>query len=382
MRPLSLPCAPSILGLSALVAVGCTVPGPVDEAAALEVVYDQQGTPAFAGQALVIQSCGAGGFCHREEREGLNPEDRFNAPAGLNFDLSLATTSREVAEPEILRQRAHQSSMLDNAVLVWDQVSSRHMPPEGEAGDDYAAQVERLGIRYDRFSDAGDPTPLPGIDTEEGLEIFRNWLAAGGPVVERTEDFNRIGDVTGLEEGFVAPACSRECVEPTFESIYRIVIRPTCTSSRCHDSDEPAAELDMRFAEVTATDPAAFETELAVVTGQAWSRLLVDGSLSSAEQCSGEGLPMVEADNAMGSILYRKLFFASDDSSQCGSRMPLSGTPLNEQRLCAVRTWIDCGACAPDDDTCDACVDAGRAACGVTAAGECADVTTCSNRLP
>lgn len=357
------------------------MPGPRDVDLAREVVYDQQGTPAYAGQALVIQSCGAGGFCHREEREGLDPVDRFNAPQGLNFDVSLATTTREVAEDELLRQRANQEQMVALWLLVWDQVSGGHMPPGGAAGEEYAAQVERLGIRYDRFDDAGVPSPLPGLDTEEGLEIFRNWLSVGAPVVERTEAFDGIADVTGLDAGDVVPACNRECVEPTFESIYRIVVRPTCTASRCHDSDEPAAALDLRFREISNADPATFETELAAVTGDAWSRLLEDGSLSPSEQCSGEGLPMVEASDAMRSIFYRKLFFASDDTSQCGSRMPLSGTPLNDQRLCAVRTWIDCGACAPDDDSCDACIDAGRAACGVTAAGECTEQAVCSNNL-
>jgi hypothetical protein len=40
--------------------------------------------------------------------------------------------------------------------------------------------------------------------------------------------------------------------------------------------------------------------------------------------------------------------------------MPLSGSALTEQRLCAIREWIECGACAEargaSDNACADCI--------------------------
>ena len=49
---------------------------------------------------------------------------------------------------------------------------------------------------YSRLdSVTGETTPLPGLDTEEGREILRNWLSCRVPVVERTEPMERDGHV-------------------------------------------------------------------------------------------------------------------------------------------------------------------------------------------
>ena len=56
--------------LVVLVSFGCAPElGEGDVESAREVVYDQRGLPAFAGQAIMIQSCGAGGHCHSPEIE-------------------------------------------------------------------------------------------------------------------------------------------------------------------------------------------------------------------------------------------------------------------------------------------------------------------------
>ena len=79
-----------ILGSLALAAplAGCSRElGSCDELASRGLVWDEGGVPAYAGQALMIASCGHGAFCHAE---GIAPEDRFGAPMGLDYDLRLA----------------------------------------------------------------------------------------------------------------------------------------------------------------------------------------------------------------------------------------------------------------------------------------------------
>src|SRR5690606_9257287 len=97
---------------------------------------DAKGVPAYAGQALVIQSCGAGGFCHAGEIE--DPAYHYGAPAGLTFDLTLEATTTEVTHEEAARLTADHNRVKDMARAIWGQVVSGAMPPGGAAGADYS----------------------------------------------------------------------------------------------------------------------------------------------------------------------------------------------------------------------------------------------------
>lgn len=351
--------------------------GVPDEEAARELVYDREGVPAFAGQALVIQSCGAGGFCHSDDVVQLS--DRFGAPAGLGFDLTLASTTVEVELDRAARLRSHTARVIQNSGWVWEQVASGRMPPDGEAGERYR---QATGIEYTRFDDAGAPIgPLPGLDTEEGRAILRNWLAMGDelPVVERTHPPLSTRD---LQVGVVVPICERNCVDPTFESIYEQILIPSCARSRCHDSSEPAADLTLSGPIDGATGR---EARLAVMS-TVLSSLTTGQAMDT--QCRGRAL--LVAGDPLRSLLYQKVSLSSQDV--CGSRMPLAGNPLSDQRLCAIREWIACGACGPGDASCDACIATARETCGVAAPfdpmtgfAQCEQVTPCANhpdRLP
>ena len=370
----------SLVGLSFLAACDPSV-GPADEDAALEVVYDQDGLPAFAGQALAIQSCGAGGFCHAD---GIEPIDRFGAPNGLGFDLRVASTTVEIEEEAVARLTAHQNNMLHNRGLVWGQVSSLNMPPGGPVGEEYRASV--AGLVYERFDDDGEAVgALPSLDSEEGREIFRNWLAARVPVVERTQ--RRIDRRDDLLIGYVVPVCERTCVDPTWESIYVQIIEPSCARSRCHDNTEPASDLDL-FADLTPPPPQSMLTpeqlhaRLAPILVGDEDREGIIGANAVGSQCRPEGWSIVVPNEPEMSLLYAKVAAASGDDI-CGGKMPLSGNPLTEQRLCAIREWIACGACAPGDTSCDACTETARATCGVAAPFDLAQGTaTCAVQQP
>ncbi|RLB52557.1 MAG: hypothetical protein DRJ42_14495 [Deltaproteobacteria bacterium] len=138
--------------------------GQCDEDVGRFVVYtdDDQGLPAYAGQALVNRSCGTGAFCHSE-----SASDRFGAPHGMDFDLSLAGDAEST---ERLRRDQAEVFRLQRHILR--AVDAETMPP-GAIG----AEVESAGPIY---------RDLPDLHTPEGRETLRNWLACGAPVVERT----------------------------------------------------------------------------------------------------------------------------------------------------------------------------------------------------
>lgn len=164
-----------------------------DLAKALYYTAEDAAQPAYAGQALVISSCGSGSFCHAPAAVG---EDRYGVPAELDFDLTLAETLEQTQ-----RLRRDIARVRDLRGSIWQQVHEEWMPP-GQAGDDVLA----LGVRF---------SGLPSIDSAEGKDALRNWLACGAPIVERTtprpDGFVAVGDVVPALacEG---AACGGECV--------------------------------------------------------------------------------------------------------------------------------------------------------------------------
>lgn len=365
-----------------LLMLGCSTDlGEGDPDAAREVVYDQRGVPAYAGQALIIESCGAGGFCHAE---GISAADRFGAPAGLNFDLTLATTTGEPALEETQRLADDQRRILEMKGEVWEQVVSGLMPPKGEVGRLYHEAVGPggLDVRYDRVSDDGTTfTDLPGLETEEGREILRNWLAAGAPVIERT-----VGRTDGTSVGDVSRICARTCVDTGWESIYTQVIRPSCALSACHGHEQPQGGLDL-LGEASLSDPPTPQGAASV------RERLLEAEVFSPQCVQLGQSTMLAPGDPDGSLFYTKLDPPSAQAL-CGARMPAAGSPLNEQELCAIRAWIECGACAesPDESapesSCARCLHDARERCGVagafdaeTGVASCAEAPSCKNVL-
>ncbi len=170
--------------------------GPCDEDAAREVVYDEDGPPAFAGQAQLERSC-ASGVCHTE-----GATERFGAPIGVDYDLPLASTTIEVAEERVALLDRRQRYVFRTAGTIWTVASSETHPR--------APMLLTGPPSYTRYDADGQPIgSLPSIDTDEGdtdegKEILRDWLACGAPVVERTEP--RVDGMSSVV-GFTVPAC-------------------------------------------------------------------------------------------------------------------------------------------------------------------------------
>lgn len=152
-------------------------PEACDPFAARAIVHDRNGLPFFAGQALVLGTCSGGGaFCHVS-----NAADRIGAPATLDFGLiPITDPARYDAEIDV-RADVH-AMVLAQRNAMWGQIVSGAMPPgvEGEAN---------IVREYGYVTDPLDPDTdvlLADLDTPEGQEIVRNWLACGAPFIERT----------------------------------------------------------------------------------------------------------------------------------------------------------------------------------------------------
>ncbi len=190
------------LGLAGFLGLlsGCaeTDLGPCDEAAARRVVHDERGYPYYAGQALVHASCGQAAFCHSAAAEEKN---RWGVPAGLDFDMDLASVDPTGGPPTAAETRLRERlatgrrNVRDWGGAFYDSVESGWMPPYGRA------TVEALG-GISRYWYADDGSRLPRIDDAEGLAVLRNWLSCGAPVVERVsphpDGLEPVGDVQPL----------------------------------------------------------------------------------------------------------------------------------------------------------------------------------------
>jgi len=373
--------------LCALCSTGCLPSiGECDQEAALEVVYKEDGTPAFAGQAILETSCGAGGFCHASD--DVPPQDRYGAPVDLGFDVTIASTSAAPNEEQSERLRVHTLRVLSMRSSILGQVQDGHMPPGGDTGERYRCQIfpsecggDGIDLVYDRVADDGItfsrlPTLLDEDEAsrDEAEEIMRNWLACRSPVVERTEERrDRLEDVIG----FTVAACTRSCTDVSWQAIYDEILVPSCSTSACHDEVLPAGQLDF----VTGGLDGAFE------------RLVTDAQRAQGTSCRsgasgpmapepGEGAALIVPGEPDESLILLKVE-ASDSPEVCGSPMPQLGSPLNPQRLCALREWIACGACDMDDRSCDDCLEAARTTCRIDLSAEnnCSETDPCVNRV-
>jgi hypothetical protein len=313
-----------VLAACAISCASCTSIGPCDEAAAREIVYDEDGVPAYAGQALAMRSCGGGSTCHSE-----GAIERHGAPAGLDFDLPVSTNG-EVDGGDLDRLDRHQRTIARNRALIWGTIDDGSMPP-GEVGD----CVRENGPLYSRRNPSGSYSPLPELTVPQGREIFRNWLACATPIIERTQP--RV-DGVATEVGWIEPEASppRSCAAPTWPSIYASIIGPRCAIAGCHVEGDPSATPYL--------EADGMEEIYAV------AERLIDRGDPETENCGSLGMSWVVPNDPDASLLYLKI--GGGSGPPCGIRMPLAGSFLPQQRIDAIGRWIECGACT--DPSCEA----------------------------
>jgi hypothetical protein len=352
---------------------------PVEGPAAFDIAYrSDNGLPMYEGQAIIQSSCGDGQFCHSSGAEG---ENRRGVPKGYDFDVFLADVACDPdGDPgceneeinvcgegdtsdfctELERLDDSRARCANEAGLMIAEIRRGYMPP-GAAGE--AVQNRTTWLQGPRASDptsSGPGTPLPSLDSSDGQEIVRNWLACRAPVVGRTEPAptpdlelkpcdQSEDEANGVNCVFAGPL--GQIPDPTWSSIYASLIFTQCLS--CHaplngnqdlNPDNPIggtipggaddaalAVLDMSGSDSNDTSNWAFESHAAVVD-----------ALASAEgECFGQGTLVIPNDPA-GSILLQKI----KAEQTCGDEMP----PVDGERtiitptIDAVEEWINSGA--------------------------------------
>jgi hypothetical protein len=313
-----------LLGVAALAlaVAGCGADlGECDDALAHTLVYDPAGTPFYAGQAMVQESC-AGSFCHSGN---ATKDARLGAPFELDFDVPVidAMDSAEAQAAQLELLSAGHATVTEWLEDMWGQVDGGSMPPGAPAG-------KRAKLSWSASDGLGGALgatedTVPSVTSKAGKEVLRNWLACGAPVVAATTgtsvEAEPIGDV-------LPPADNVTAVEATWESIHAKVIVQNCTS--CHNAamSFPGTTLDLSAGPNGASDVLP---------------RLVDQPASSAGLCAGMGTLIIASD-CQSSIFFQKLRAADGVSTTCGDPMPLAALALTQPEQDAICTWIDAGA--------------------------------------
>lgn len=325
----------------ALVTQGCeTDVGVCDPDMASQLAY-QGGVPGFTGQVILTNSC-AGGYCHYSQTADEELENRLGAPRGLDFELTPFVgprlddpTAEETRTRELL---ARHRRVFDMRGHIWAQVQARTMPPwdwnqplPEDPDDDTLLEAAQRQATLEDFEvvvdeETGERAPVPTLETEEGREILRNWLACDAPIVERTQ-----GSAIG-ESSYVVPECEQTCVGPTWSAILEGILTPRCATSGCHN------------------ESAAGALSMVGTPEQILGRMVdvpADGSQcesgATEDPMPAQGMLRITPGDPTESLLIQKVVRPS--SEICGGVMPASGAPLSEQRLCVLREWVACGAC-------------------------------------
>jgi len=316
-------------GLSLLI-TGCEPEvGECNIAEANRIAISETGFAFYEGQAIINRDC-ADGICHAE---GASGGLRNGVPAGLDFGLEIACNVGsdgmcEESEPDYDTLRRSANRVFDHARSILGEVEAGTMPPN-EAAD--LKSYYRFGSRtsYDLATRTGD-TPLPTIESPEGQEILRNWLACGAPVIGGNAPAADVADVgtpcrTMTEVGECVVGAVIEPPEPNWNSIYDFFSGGNCVTG-CHDgASESAADV--------------FSQSLLDLSDQAtaYAELLGD---SEGEECGGSGALVVPGDAAASLLIHKLEGTDAAGDPVCGDGMPASGL-WSPRYVDPIKQWIN-----------------------------------------
>lgn len=302
----------------------------------LSIVYKNDATlgaiPMYGGQALMVQSCGSqNGNCHSAAAEGVG---RVAVPVGFDFDvnpLDSAVCGENINSTDCLaeqnRLRTAAQIAFEYRVLSWNEVAEGRMPPGG-------AVAPATELYFRSVTPTGYASPLPGLHTDEGKDIFRNWVACGMPVVgqvgvpggsvsvgdncdDEDEDARAYGQCRVGSEPPSPPASTWG----GDDGIHAFILNSGCAIDQCHGGDvSPTLSGDPMM---------AYDA-------------VFGASASDDQDCGGRTLVM--ANDVEGSLLYEKLAKSEDDPPACGDEMPAGSDALPEEFLMPIREWINAGA--------------------------------------
>lgn len=244
------------------------------------------------------------GFNAEANGQEFNPPVDLSGATGLRFTCGFDNPRSEsvgwgIGDQEmcVMLGFADMSAMIDASV----------------AGGNHVVE-ERDGIVYQEGSCGTLVLPKNEAQTMPSDEETASAMYVP-PVDPQDED---VDPIPGCED---TPTDATASIDATLSSLDSQVFAVSCAFSACHDTESPAANLDL-----TAED--------------------LHAELTNHELVTPTDLPLVDPGNADGSWLYKVI---SECEPQAGettvSHMPRNSPTLLEPGLvAAVRDWIDAGA--------------------------------------
>jgi hypothetical protein len=179
-----------------------------------------------------------------------------------------------------------------------------------------------------------DGTPLPEWGTAEATDIVRNWLACNAPVVARSElaptEGDRLTECPSVDgEVCVYSGQAAPLPEPTWSSIYDVVILPLCVG--CHAPGGVASFLDLTGEAEDMSDWAS-AAHMALVNVP----VSVDGACFATQAIN------VIPGNPDESLMIVKM----RNEQTCGQEMPIAGgvQTIPNPVIAIIEEWILDGA--------------------------------------
>ena len=301
----------------------------------------------YGGQAIMNQACATG--CHASTASG---SARNGAPVGLDFDLrpisedEVEGTSANgngdtvlmLTAEQVAGLRGRQRNVFENRNLIWQQVKDELMPPGGM----FETFKSLVGIANSpEDTPCAAQRPYAPITEKRSMDVLRNWLACGAPIVETNGTAIEKSAVAG-RAGFQYPSCGETGGDGgagdviTLERVQTEIFERTACAA-CHPAFNSGFKLDL--------------TSVA----KSYETLVLD----TAVQC--EGKPYVTPGDPDKSFL---LDIVAEEEPACSQRMPQGGQ-LTSAQIALIRGWIEGGALRESDLTQrtsagDAGIDAGR----------------------
>ncbi len=126
------------------------------------------------------------------------------------------------------------------------------------------------------------------------------------------------GDDADIDASFDGSPPGDAGVDPTFTNVYGIIINGTCNG--CHAGAFASGKLNMG--------------------SQALAYANLVGVTSAGPACGPKAETRVLPNDHAKSLIWNKV----NGTNDCGSRMPLGGTPLSQEKIDLIAEWIDNGA--------------------------------------
>lgn len=159
--------------------------------------------------------------------------------------------------------------------------------------------------------------PLDGGGTDSGGGDA-GTASDGGADGAGASDGGADASDAGIDASFDGSPPGDAGVDPTFTNVYNVIISGTCTG--CHGGNFPSGSLNMG-AQATAY------ANLVNVT-------------SAGPACGIKMEKRVLPNDHANSLIWNKI----NGTQDCGSRMPLGGGALSQEKIDLMAEWIDLGA--------------------------------------